>query len=35
VTSSRNDTSKILPKRHSISNLESLPDSKAASTSKA
>lgn len=35
VTSSKSGTSQVLPKRHSISNLESLPDSKAASTSKA
>jgi hypothetical protein len=35
VISSKSGTSKILPKRHSISNLESLPDSKAVSISKA
>jgi hypothetical protein len=34
VTSSKSGTSKILPKRHSISNLESLFDLKAVSTSK-
>jgi hypothetical protein len=35
VTSSKSGASKVLPKRHSIANLESLPDPKAASTSKA
>lgn len=35
VTSSKSGGSKLLPKRHSIANLESLPNSKAASTSNA
>jgi len=35
VTSSKSGASKILPKRHSLANLESLSDSKAESTSKA
>ena len=35
VISSKSGGSKLLPKRHSITNLESLPDSKAASTSNA
>ena len=35
VTSSKSGASKLLSKRHSIANLESLPDSKSASTSNA
>lgn len=35
VISSKSGASKILPKRHSLANLESLPNSKAASASKA
>ena len=35
MISSRSDASKVLPQRHSVANLESLPDSKAASASNA